>query len=419
MKKSLMVALVVILLVAFAMTSVYGAPAKVKLTVWGMAITDNDPANVYTTKLVKGFKAKNPNIDLQYIPLGNDGLKNKTKVAMAGGSGLPDIFQTWGGSTMGSYADAGRLLDLTAELKSIPASAAAVDAMSWKGKTYGVAPFFAIAAVFYNTAIYTKLGLKVPTTMVDFEANCDKLLAGGYTPIAVGAKDKWPTLALYMYLVNRFGGDSFTQAAARKIAFNSEAFIKAGEKYQEWFKKGYFGTKPLGDDYGAAQSLMMTGKAGMQISGSWLCGGYSDPKQTKEKFALFSFPTIAGGKGAIGDFMGMPDIAWAATIAAKDKKDAAVAFLTYAISVEACSADPGRFASVPGVKAGSDLTKSAGDLFATAKTITFWWDQDLPAALGTPVNEAICKFFLPDADVTKAMTDFEALAVGAMGAVAK
>ncbi len=80
------------------------------------------------------------------MPLGDPGLSDKTKIAMAAGSGMPDIFQSWGGSTMGGYADAGRLMDLTAELKSVPGSAAAQNAMTWKGKIYGVAPFFAIAA---------------------------------------------------------------------------------------------------------------------------------------------------------------------------------------------------------------------------------------------------------------------------------
>jgi hypothetical protein len=43
--------------------------------------------------------------------LGDPGLADKTKITMATGSGLPDIFQTWGGSVMGGYADAGMLLD--------------------------------------------------------------------------------------------------------------------------------------------------------------------------------------------------------------------------------------------------------------------------------------------------------------------
>src|SRR5690606_20414558 len=118
----------------------------------------------------------NPDIELDYVALGDPGLMDKTKVAMATGEDLPDIFQTWGGSTMGGYADAGRLLDLTEDLQSIATSAAAREAMSWRGKTYGVAPFFAIAGLFVNEGHFEDLGFAVPATIPELEQVADKLL---------------------------------------------------------------------------------------------------------------------------------------------------------------------------------------------------------------------------------------------------
>ena len=48
----------------------------------------------------------------------------------------------------------------------------------------------------------------------------DKLVAAGIQPFACGAKDKWPPLAMYMYFVNRFGGNAFGDAQARKAIGN-------------------------------------------------------------------------------------------------------------------------------------------------------------------------------------------------------
>ena len=191
------------------------------------------------------------------MALGDPGLMDKTKVAMANNRDLPDIFQSWGGSVMGGYADAGRLLDMTKELKDIPGSAAAQQAMTWKGKIYGVAPFFAIAGVFVNEDIFDRYNLKVPTTIEEMEEVAEALKAKGIQPFAVGARDKWPVLAMYMYLVNRFGGmEAFNDAQARKARFDSEPMVKAAQLYQDWAKRGFFGATPLGS-LGDAQQLRL------------------------------------------------------------------------------------------------------------------------------------------------------------------
>jgi ABC-type glycerol-3-phosphate transport system substrate-binding protein len=391
--------------------------AQVKLTIWGRDLLDGEADHAYATALIRDFQANNSDISVDYIALGDPGLADKTKITMAVGSGLPDIFQTWGGSTMGGYVDAGRLLDLTSELKSVPGSAAASGAMTWKGKIYGVAPFFAIAGVFVNEGLFKANGLAVPTTVSQFEKVADTLKAKGIQPFACGEADKWPGLALYMYLTDRYGGDIFTQAAARKAKFDSDAFVKAAQLYQGWVKKGYFGDKPLGEKYGDAQQLMATGKAAMHITGSWMCAQYSNKDFTDQTIGFYAFPELAGGKGPVTDIMGMTDIGFAATKAAQGKKDAVVRFMKYAMSVDAGSAEPGRISAVPGVKAPSRVTSMASAVFAKAKMVQFWWDQNLPPAVTTPLNDTIQTFFLPDTDVKASLTKFENLATQNMGAV--
>jgi ABC-type glycerol-3-phosphate transport system substrate-binding protein len=304
------------------------AAQKVKLTIWGRDLPDGEPDHAYVTELIKNFPVKNSGIELDYIAQGDPGLMDKTKIAMASGTG-PDIFQSWGGSVMGGYADADRLLDLTAELAKVPSSDAARGAMSWKGKTYGVAPFFAIAGLFVNEGLFKELGLSVPKTIDELEKVCDALVAKKIQPFACGAKDKWPALATFMYLTNRYGGDAFGTAQSRKGPFDAEAFVKAATKMQEWMKKGYFGPTPLGEAYGDAQQLMATRKAGMQVTGSWMCGQFSNKEFTDQTIGLYSFPILTGGVGKDTDVMGMTDIGFCATKLAADKKEAIVRFMTY------------------------------------------------------------------------------------------
>jgi raffinose/stachyose/melibiose transport system substrate-binding protein len=393
---------------------------KVKLTVWAGDIPDDSPDHAYAKAVVEGFQAKYPDIELDYVGLGNNAFKDKLKVTMASGSGLPDVFQTWGGSVMGGYADAGMLLDLTKELKDVPGSAAAASAVTWKGKIYGVAPLFAIAGLFVNEGIFAANGLKVPTSVEDLEKVCAALKAKGIVPFACGEKDKWPGLAMYMYLTNRFGGDASAKAAARKLPFDAEPFVKAGQLYQKWVKAGYFGETPLGDGYGDAQQQMYTGKAAMMVSGTWLCGNFASADLTDQKIGFYAFPALAkGGVGKVTDVMGMTDIGYAASKAGASKKDAVVKFLKYAMSPESVAADPGRIVAVPGVKAKNPITGMASVVFGNAKTVTFWWDQDLPPSVTSPLNDTIQTFFLADKDPKAELSKYEALCVENMGKIKK
>lgn len=413
---------VLVALAALALLAGLALPAaaqsRVRLTVWGRDLPDDDPAHAYIRHVVTTFQAENPDIELDYVALGDPGLMDKTKVAMATGEDLPDVFQTWGGSTMGGYADAGRLLDLTEELQSIPTSAAAREAMSWRGRTYGVAPFFAIAGLFVNEGLFEEFGLAVPATIPELEQVADKLLAAGIQPFALGARDLWPALATYMYLTNRYGGmEAFADAQARRARFDSEPFVQAGLKYQEWFNKGYFGPTPLGEAYGDAQLLMATGEAAMHVTGSWMNAQYSDPGFTDQRIGFYPFPILPGGKGKETDVMGQTDIGFAATAVAADKKDAVLRFMRHAMRPDVVAAERGRITSVPGVPAPTRLTEMAAAVFARAESVQFWWDQDLPPQVTTPLNQTINRFFIPGTDVRQALAEFERLVEENVGPV--
>ena len=163
--KKLLVLAIILIFSGYVFAGGRGEAAKsagpVTITVWGRDLPDDDPTHAYHRAVVEMFPDKlGDYITLDYVPGTEVG--NKVRVAFAGGEG-PVIFQSWGGSVMGGYADAGFLIPLTKELADIPTSEAARNAMSWKGETYGVAPFFAVAGLFVNEGIFEKHNLKVTT----------------------------------------------------------------------------------------------------------------------------------------------------------------------------------------------------------------------------------------------------------------
>jgi hypothetical protein len=87
------------------------------------------------------------------------------------------------------------------------------------------------------------------------------------------------------------------------------------------------------------------------------------------------------------------------------------------MSVEAAEKEAGRVASIPGVNPPNRLTGMASDVFTQAETIQFWWDQNLPPALTTPVNLAIQSFLMLDTDVKAELARYEFLVEDELGSV--
>lgn len=396
-----------------------GTGDQVTLTVWACdGGNEQDPQQSYTFELIKNFQAQNPDIKLEWVALGTAGsaLNDKLKVAMANDQ-PPDIFQSWGGSFMGAFADGGKLLDLTADLSDLPVSEAARKAMSWNGKIYGIAPFFGVAGLYVNEGVFKQHGLQVPETIEEFEAACDKLLAAGIQPLACGARDKWPLLHTYMYLVNRYGGNIFARTVQREASFVEDPYVKAAHKINEWANKGYYGPKPLAESYADAQLLMQTGKAAMILSGSWLAGLFSDTTSTDQTIGFYAVPVSSNGIGTAEDLMGMTDIGFAASSSAAGKKDAVVRFMKYAMSAEALKSEKGRTASVPGVEPPTRITGMASEVFAKARSVQAWWDQDLPPAVSGPVNDIIQTFMISGTDVKAELVKLEQLVTENLGAL--
>jgi ABC-type glycerol-3-phosphate transport system substrate-binding protein len=289
--------------------------------------------------------------------------------------------------------------------------------MSFNGRLYGVAPVFSVAGLFFNQGIFGKLKLEIPVNLAKLEKAANALMAEGIQPFACGAGDQWPILATYMYLVNRFGGDAYERIKERRMGFNSEPLLKAGQKIKEWAEMGFFGGNPLGETYMTATELMKTGRAGMMVSGSWLCKEFSDRNQTDQAFGFRPFPLVIGGMGEIGDVMGMTDIGFAANKSAEFKRGAVVRFFEYAMSLEAFRADPGLIYSVPGVRAIPPLVAAGNEFFTRANTVQLWWDQDLPPMLRAPLLDTIKSFLAPETNVGDALMRYEELLAENMGPV--
>lgn len=327
------------------------------------------------------------------VPTQNDTYKEKLVIAMSSGE-CPDMYTSWSGGPMYEYIDSGFGQPIDELFKGSVVEEKAMDAAiaqsSYNGKVYGVPVLnVSISGIFYNKEMFEKHGLKIPTTVSELEKVCDTLVENGITPFALANASKWTGSMYFMNLATRFGGlDAFSKAADGSGTFEDESFKYAGDKIQEWVKKGYFpeGVNSLSEDDGQAKQLMYQETAAMLCCGSWYTGTFqADSPEFYQKIGWFSFPAVDGSKadasiqiGTIGDQF--------ISFNCKDEKLKAAfecASRYYDDEATKLMVDSGKIPPVKGVESlltdevSKSILKAANDASATQ----LWYDQYLPPAV--------------------------------------
>jgi len=387
-----------------------------KITWWHISTAAADRDN--WQKQAEAYVKTHPNVSIEIVVLENEAFKAKLATAMQSGS-PPDLFQSWGGGVLGQYGEAGLVKDLTADLQKDgwgdsfqpgPLSLYNVD-----GKNYGVPWNAGMVGFWYNKALFQKAGItEPPATWTAFLDAVKKLKAANITPIALGEKDKWPGHFYWVYLATRIGGQKAFEAAYNRTgSFADKPFVDAGAKLKELVDLQPFQTGFLGADYGQHQVLMANGEAAMELMGQWAPGANravaKDVNAFNENLGFFPFPTVDGGAGDPSDVLGGGD----GFAIGKNAPPETVDFVRYLTSLDVQSAMTAANLAVPVIKGAETkladpLLKEVQQRAGAAKYYQLYYDQYLPPAVGSTVNDQTQALFAGSAspeDVAKAIED--------------
>jgi raffinose/stachyose/melibiose transport system substrate-binding protein len=373
--------------------------AKVTITWWHITTAENQKA--VWQKLADEYTAAHPNVTIEITVLENEAFKTKMTTVMQSGE-PPDIFQSWGGGVMNEYAKAGLLKDITPDLDADGAawrntfSPGALGVYAYQGKNYGVPWDMGMVGFWYNKALFSKAGItNPPTTWTELLADVGKLKDAGITPIALGAGDKWPAAFWWEYLAVRLGGQAaFDAAQSRKGSFADQPFVDAGKKLQELGALQPFQDGFLGATWGDEATAMGNGKAAMDLMGQWAPGAFNDNSPDKkgigDNLGWFPFPAVEGGAGAATDALGGGN----GFAVGKNAPPEAVDFVKYLTRAESQVQCAQAGFCVPVVKGGEagltdPLLKLVQQGAAAAKYFQLYYDQYLPPAMGSVVNDSV------------------------------
>jgi raffinose/stachyose/melibiose transport system substrate-binding protein len=377
--------------------------APVTVTWWHISTADEHKA--LWQKMADEYMAAHPNVNIEITVLENEAFKTKLTTVMQSGE-PPDIFQSWGGGVMNEYAKAGLLKDITADLDTDGGAwrdtfaSGALGVYSYLDKNYGVPWDMGMIGFWYNKELFAQAGItNPPTTWTEFLDDVKALKAAGITPIALGEGDKWPGMHMWAYLVTRLGGKAnFEGALLRTGSFTDSPFIEAGKKLQELIALEPFQDGFLGATYGDEATAVGNGKAAMELMGQWAPAVQRDNSEDKkglgDKLGFFAFPMVEGGVGAPTDAVGGGN----GFAIGKNASPEAVDFVKFLTSAENQAALAGIGVAIPVVKGGeaglSDpLMIQLQKTFAAAQYFQLYYDQALPPAMGSVINDSVQGIF--------------------------
>lgn len=240
------------------------AAAAVTLT---YLVDDSQNSQDTSKALAAAYHALHPNvtINVEARPGGTEG-DNIVKTRLASGE-MSDLFWYNSGSLLQALHPSDTLVDISKEPFMANVVESFLPTVSQNGQVFGVPTGTALGGgILYNKKIYRDLGLSVPKTWAEFEANNEKIKAAGIAPVlqSYGASSTWTSqlfvLADYCNVqqaIPNFAADY----TANKIKLASTPAGMTGFNYlQEGNAKGWYQKDYATTTFEQALQLLADGK---------------------------------------------------------------------------------------------------------------------------------------------------------------
>ncbi len=295
------------------------------LTVWHYESDESAMAKAWN-KAIDIFKAEHPGVTVKVEKQTFEQIQKNAKIVLAGDS-VPDVMEyNKGNATAGVLASEELVTPLTAEATKrgwdakLPGALQttarySAQGLMGSGDWFGVPNYGEYVTVYYNKDLFAKHGVKVPTTLAEFESAMDTFAKKGVTPLAAAGAE-YPMQQVWYQLVlanaNRDFVNNF-QLFASDVDFHGPEMTKAAETLDSWVKKGYVSKNSAGlkaEDMGVS---FINGKFPMMISGSWWFGRLKS--EISFNWGSFLFPGNTLNTGATGNLWVVPENAKAKGLA--------------------------------------------------------------------------------------------------------
>ena len=332
---------------AFAVAAI--APIAAKATTVTIA-TLNNPDMIELKKLSPAFEKANPDIQLKWVILEENVLRQRATTDITTNSGQFDVMAigTYEAPQWGKRGWLAPMTNLPASYDLDDVVKSARDGLSYNGQLYALPFYVESSMTYYRKDLFEAAGLKMPDqpTYDQIKQFADKLTdkSKGQYGICLRGKAGWgENMAFFSTVVNTYGGRWFDEKWDAQL--NTPEWHKALTFYSDLLKSdGPPGASSNG--FNENLTLMSSGKCAMWIDATVAAGMLYNKAQSQvaDKIGFAAAPIAVTPKGNHWLW------SWSLAIPKTSKsQDAAKKFATWATSkeyIEMAAKDEG-WASVP------------------------------------------------------------------------
>ncbi len=301
-------ALVLALTLAVGMVCMAQAKTISFLSIWA---EDADNGKLLTDLSAK-YKEDHPDFDFELELVASDNLQQKV-ATLAVSNDLPDVFAYESGTPLKTMIENDYVLNVSEALRELGVEDC-IDAGAYSFLTnlvgtedlYDLPLGLNVEGFWYNKALFEQAGIEAaPTTWDEMLDDCEKLMAAGIQPFAVGGADQWPaTRIINAYVMRKLGVDAMNKMAAGEMKYTDPGMVEAAQMLQDMCNKGYFGVGPTTVDQNTAAQMILAGEAAILYNGSWYTADLVAPTNPagEDGIGFFNIPTVAGGPGTLTEY---------------------------------------------------------------------------------------------------------------------
>lgn len=253
------------------------------------------------------FRARNPDIILEYEELFDEAFHTKTEAYAAAGR-LPDVMFMWPSGRSSTLYNRKLVKDLTSLIAPVKNEFAPIATTPGQFGILGQIPQSTTNThvVYANLGLLKKLGLSEPKTYADLVAMVPVARAAGVEVMLIPAKSDWVMQScLFSMVLGRIAGDQFIDnVLAGKAKFTDKPFLDTLTFIQRLYSDGVISRTALQIDYGEGPALFAGERSLFYIDGAWRVGEFITaadsgvalipPAKQQSDFKLMNFPVIPG-----------------------------------------------------------------------------------------------------------------------------
>lgn len=314
---------------------------KIKLSIWHNFAGDDPRAQTVRGQIEK-FEKEHPDVELDAQAIPVDGYRQRLSTVAAAGE-MPDVFFTYPGDPVKTFYEGGLMQPYTDLFEKYPEwkanfYAGAFERFTFDDEIY-VAPLnlSATSFLYYNTSLFEKYNVKVPTTWDELMQAIETFNANDITPIALGNQANWVAQSTILgALSDRVTGTEWFYKAFEQdgVKYTDPEFLKVLGYFKQLVDAKAFQEGANSIDNTQSDQYFIQGKAAMTINGAWSITTLANaaPAEALEQVGVTWLPEIPGGKGKPHTISGGASGGFALSSKVKGAQRDAALDLLYAIS---------------------------------------------------------------------------------------